>query len=108
MDIMGANVPDTLFAIYEKALSSIGALVAAAGLNPGISALAAFSVAGVGAAGVIVHLVGLGAAAYVGVVIGCALGAAVVTAMCSATRVTPQSASAFLRENGIYASWIEA
>ena len=104
MDIMGAEVPSGLFETYQKSVATLGALVAAANLNPGISAAATLSVAKVGGGGVIVTLAALGAAAYAGIVAGCMMMAAIDNSICSASQknVTTQSVAAFLKQHGIY------
>ena len=104
MNVLGAPVPGGFFDTYDKALTTVGALVAAANLNPGISAAAALSVAEVGAGGVIVTLSAIGAAGYAGVAAGSMMMAAIDNSICitASKRATPQSVSAFLRSNGIY------
>ncbi|RLT89655.1 hypothetical protein [Ketobacter sp. GenoA1] len=104
MNALGAPVPGGFFDTYDKALTTVGALVAAANLNPGISAAAALSVAEVGAGGVIVTLSAIGAAGYAGLAAGSMMMAAIDNSICitASKRATPQSVSAFLRSNGIY------
>ena len=102
MNALGAPVPGGFFDTYDKALTTVGALVAAANLNPGISAAAALSVAEVGAGGVIVTLSAIGAAGYAGLAAGSMMMAAIDNSICitASKRATPQSVSAFLRSNG--------
>ncbi|RLT96901.1 hypothetical protein [Ketobacter sp.] len=104
MNALGAPVPGGFFDTYDKALTTVGALVAAANLNPGISAAAALSIAEVGAGGVIVTLSAIGAAGYAGVAAGSMMMAAIDNSICvtASKRATPQSVSAFLHSNGIY------
>lgn len=105
MNALGAPVPGGFFDTYDKALTTVGALVAAANLNPGISAAAALSIAEVGAGGVIVTLSAIGAAGYAGVAAdSMMMMAAIDNSICvtASKRATPQSVSAFLRSNGIY------
>ena len=104
MDIMGAEVPSGLFDTYEKSIATLAALVAAANMNPGVSAAAALSIGKVGGAGVLITLSALGASAYAGVVAGCMLMAAIDNSICitNQRRVTAQSVTFFLQQNGIY------
>lgn len=108
MKSMGLEAPQALFESYDKTVSTLAALVAAANIKPGVSAIAALSVAEVGAAGVLVSLAGLSAAAYAGVVAGSAIMAGVDSAVCSGvvSSVTPQNVGVFLRQNGIYGTGV--
>lgn len=107
MDAVGAPVPTSLFETYDKAVATLGQLVAATSLNP--SAPAAAVLAGkFGGSTLVVGLAALSASAYVGLVVGSMMVATSGQFECSMlSRATSLQVSAFLSKHGIYdGDWI--
>jgi hypothetical protein len=102
MNAMGAPIPAGLFDSYDKAISTLGALVAAASVNPAASAGAVLG-GQLGAGPMLVGLAAISAAAYAGVVAGSLLAATYYQTSCAMqSRVLYSQITPFLQQNGIY------
>ena len=102
MNALGASVPSGLFDSYDKAVGTLGALVAAAGINPAASAGAVLG-GKLGAGPALVGLAAISAAAYAGIVAGSILAATYYQSSCAMqSRVLYSQITPFLQKNGIY------
>lgn len=104
MNTLGAPVPSGLFDSYDKAIATLGALVAAAGVNPAASASSVL-IGELGGGVAVVGLAALSASAYAGIVAGSILMATYNQSVCAMqSRVLYGKISPFLQKNGIYDS----
>jgi len=102
MNALGAPVPTGFFESYDKAIGTLGALVAAASINPAASAAAVLG-GQLGAGPLMVGLAAVSAAAYAGVVAGSILAATYYQTSCAMqSRVLYSQITPFLQQNGIY------
>lgn len=102
MNALGAPVPSGLFDSYDKAIATLGALVAAAGVNPAASASAVL-IGDLGGGVAVVGLAPLSASAYAGIVAGSILMATYNQSVCAMqSRVLYGQITPFLQKNGIY------
>ena len=106
MDTLNAPVPENFFDSYDKAIGTIGALVAAANISPGASAAAVFA-GEFGGGTVLVGLAALSASASAGTAVGSVIVATQNQSTCAMqSRVSYGQVSSFLSKNGIYDSGI--
>ncbi|WP_250655906.1 hypothetical protein [Alkalimarinus coralli] len=102
MDALGVPAPTSLFDSYDKAVTTLGNIIAVSSINLGVSAAAVLS-GELGAAPLTIGLAALSASAYAGMVTGSMMVATSKQLGCAMkSRIMPVTVNTFLIKNGIY------
>ena len=107
MDALNVPAPASLFDSYERAVATLGNIIAASSINTSASAAAVLS-GELGATPLTIGLAAISASAYAGIVTGSMMVATSKQLGCAMkSRIMPITVSTFLIENGIYdGGWV--
>ncbi len=107
MDALNVPVPSSLFDSYDKAVTTLGNLIAVGSISPSASAATVLS-GKLGAGPLTIGFAAISASAYAGLVTGSMMVATSKQLGCAMKRqIMPITVNAFLIENGIYdGGWV--